>query len=308
VEWLIDLPTFVQVLTSFPNRLVRYAWLRPWPFGRAPAVHAQRYLARRPRGAHARELASWLEDWHGDRGNWLAAYEVAAGPGGDPDDLPELRQRAAVQALAGARKQTRPDLRFSMLRHVAREFQGTEAGEDAAQLARRELEEASSQRIRISRGFLEENPEVAGPDGLALRPELLDGEMGNGDSGRKSAAPAIRRQGVSEERLARVVALLHETAQENYLEDPGDVLGADADRDLFFERARLGVADSPDRRPAAQSTYAFVGLRERYGLVRGRESILPFDIVIQGSLPDLGLGVFPRMRVPRPTPDAVLYK
>jgi hypothetical protein len=49
-------------------------------------------------------------------------------------------------------------------------------------------------------------------------------------------------------------------------------------------------------------------MRERYGLVRGRESILPFEIVVQGSLPDVSLGVFPRMRPPRATPDAVLYR
>jgi hypothetical protein len=48
-------------------------------------------------------------------------------------------------------------------------------------------------------------------------------------------------------------------------------------------------------------------MRERYGLVRGRESILPVDLVIQGSFPDLGLGAFPRIRMPKPSPDAILY-
>ena len=59
----------------------------------------------------------------------------------------------------------------------------------------------------------------------------------------------------------------------------------------------------PSSRSSAESTYAFIGLRERYGLVRGRESILPFELVVQGSLPDVSIGVFPRMRTPRPTPD-----
>ena len=35
---------------------------------------------------------------------------------------------------------------------------------------------------------------------------------------------------------------------------------------------------------------------------------LPFDIVVQGSLTDLTLGAFPRMRTPDETPDAVLYR
>jgi hypothetical protein len=113
---------------------------------------------------------------------------------------------------------------------------------------------------------------------------------------------------VSAERLARLVALLDETATRNYRVDPDDVLAPDAHRDLFFERARLGVSDTPDRRPTARSSYAFLGMRERYGIVRGRESILPFEIVVQGTLPDVGLGVFPRLRQPRATPDAILYR
>jgi hypothetical protein len=82
----------------------------------------------------------------------------------------------------------------------------------------------------------------------------------------------------------------------------------DADRDAFFERLRLGLADDLDARPSARSSYAYSGLRERYGMVRSRESILPFDLVFQGSLTDLRLGAFPRFRTPRETPDAFLYR
>jgi hypothetical protein len=32
------------------------------------------------------------------------------------------------------------------------------------------------------------------------------------------------------------------------------------------------------------------------------------DLVLQGSLPSLGLGAFPRIRSAKPTPDAILYK
>lgn len=331
VEWLIDLPAMAQAVTTFPNRLLRYPWMKKKPFGHGAAVHARNYLAMHPHGAHADEVAQWLGEWEGGQGNWLAAWDVAKGAA--PDEgrggLLGLRTRASSQALASAQRQSRGDVRLSMLRHVAREFNGTDAGREAADLAREELLKATSQRIRISRGFLTENPEVAGPDGLALRPELLDGKTGNGElhpegvvlvggrvlefnyvgeSGSMRKPPVVRRQRVSEERLGRLVALLHETATTNYAEDSGDVLGPDAGRDLFFERARLGVADHPDRRAGARSTYTFLGLRERYGVVRGREPILPFDIVLQGSLPDLSVAVFPRMRAPRPTPDAMLYK
>jgi hypothetical protein len=329
VEWLADFPGFLEMLISFPNRLIRFPWLEPWPFGRESAAHARRYLARQPEGAHAESAARWLEGFEKKRGNWVAAFEVAEASGRDPGALAKLRAKAADQAYEGALRQTRRDLRVDGLRHVSRAFQGTPGAARAAETARRELEQATAQRIRISRQFLLENPVVAGSEGLGLRADLLDGQNGNGElhpdgvvltggrelefqllaaSGKASEAPAVQRHTVSKERLARLVALLDETATRNYVEDPSDVLGADADRDLFFERARLGVADAPDRRPSAHSTYAFIGMRERYGLVRGRESILPFEIVVQGSLPDVSLGVFPRMRMPRPTPDAVLYR
>jgi hypothetical protein len=42
--------------------------------------------------------------------------------------------------------------------------------------------------------------------------------------------------------------------------------------------------------------------------VRGRESILPFDLVFRGDVQGLSLGAFPRWRPPKPTPDAFLYR
>jgi hypothetical protein len=104
------------------------------------------------------------------------------------------------------------------------------------------------------------------------------------------------------------VALLDETAIENALLDPLAGFEPDADRDLFFERARLGVAETRDPRATAISSYAFIGVREKFSMVRTHKPLLPFDLVIQGSLPDLGLGAFPRLRAPLATPDAILYR
>ena len=49
-------------------------------------------------------------------------------------------------------------------------------------------------------------------------------------------------------------------------------------------------------------------MRERFGMVRARESILPFDIVLQGSFHSLSIGAFPRFRPPKETPDAILFR
>ncbi|HET6303930.1 MAG TPA: hypothetical protein VFG80_04050 [Myxococcota bacterium] len=104
------------------------------------------------------------------------------------------------------------------------------------------------------------------------------------------------------------MALLEEASLRSARLDPDLEAAPDADRDLFFERALLGLADAPDPRAAAESTYVFESARERYGMVRARESILPVDLVLQVSGTDLGLGAFPRVRPPKPTEDAVLYE
>lgn len=328
VEWLIEAPGYLSVVTTLPNRLVRYPWLAPWPFGRAPAAHARSYLRRYPEGAHAEELRDWLSEFEADRGNWAAALSVADPERVDPGRLGELRENAARQALDTAKRERRRDARQTLTREVAREFHDTAAGREAGAIARAEAQAASAQRIQISRGFLRENPRVRGPEALGLPEVLVDDSLRNGElhpegvrllGGRtveiclvegddEDRPPKCERRTISNERLARLVALLDETTQRNALLDPDDSVGSDADRDRYFEQARLGVADTVDPRATAQSTYAYTGLRERYGLVRGRESILPVELVVQGSFPDLGLGAFPRIKKPKPTPDAALYR
>src|SRR5690606_5286499 len=78
-------------------------------------------------------------------------------------------------------------------------------------------------------------------------------------SGDEDAEPVRMQRRVSEERLGRLVAMLEETASRNALLDPLAEQAPDSLRDLFFERARLGLADETDPRPSATSTYAFVG-------------------------------------------------
>ena len=196
-------------------------------------------------------------------------------------------------------------------------------------MARAEALSATPHYIQISRGFLLENPEVAGPYGLGLAPGLLDDNAANGElhpdgvallgareievnllapSGDDEAPPLPVHTTVSEEHLARIVAQLEETSFRNSLLDSDDPVQFDPQRDVYFERARLGLADDIDRRSYAEAGYVYRGMRERYGMVRARESILPFDVVIQGSLTDMSIGAFPRIRMPKKTPDAILYE
>ena len=328
VEWLLEAPTLMPVLGGIPWRLVQTA-VAP-PEEKAPALAANRYLERYPNGEHASALRDWLVEHESDEGHWVRAHATASEINDIPsDELAELAEKAAAQSIEQAGKQKRRDVRLAILQAIAERYPGTPSGRRANELLRKEIEEATEQRIRISRGYLLENRNVAGGGGLGLRPELLDDDKHNGElhplgvtllggrvleiamlapSGDEDDEPNMIRQTVSAERLSRIVSLLEETSSRNALLDPLAEQGSDARRDFFFERARLGVADTPDARPTAESTYAFVGMREKYNMVRSRESILPVEIVISGSLPDLGLGAFPRLRTPKQTPDAVLFK
>jgi hypothetical protein len=329
LEWLLEGPALVGTLGGIPARLAQSATVGAAP-ARAPALHARRYLERFPDGEHAADLRRWLVDYYVDAGNPFHAYSIArSGAGVDDERRTELEHAATRQMLESARKQPRRDLRVAMLSQIAEQHPDTESGREAAALAHEELATATAQSIRISRGFLIENPVVAGPSGVGLRPVLLDENPHNGElhpdgvrliggrvlefsllaaSGDDDDPPETLRREVSEERLARLIALLEETAARNALIDPDNDLAPDARRDHFFERAKLGVADEAGIRASASSSYAFIGMREKYGMVRSRESILPFELVVQGSFPDLGLGAFPRLRMPKTTPDAVLFQ
>jgi len=329
IEWLIGAPAVARDILSSPVRLIQLPWKGPTT-GRIARVYARRYLSRYPHGAHEYEIRDWLEAYETKRNNWLGVLAVAEGREGLSDKRrAKLRALAAQQAVDMASHESRRDVRNTMLRHVAREFPDTTAGVAAGHAARLEVEEASEQHIRISRGFLLENPEVAGPRGLALAPGLLDEDLSNGElhplgvaflgertleinlvaenSDEDDPPKAVKRR-ISPERLARLVSQLEETSIRNALLDVDDVQAPDAQRDVYFEKVRLGLSESVDPRAATESHYVYRGLRERYGVVRRREPLLPFDLVIRGSLSDMSIGAFPRIRKPRETPDAFLYK
>jgi len=328
LSWLGLVPALPGVVIGLPARLIQFPVQHP--DRRVPAVLARRYLERFPEGEEAGDLRGWLLAYEQGRGNHVGALRVAeSAPAPDPQRIAKLREDAAEQALASAEKERRLEVRVPLLQEVASQFPGTEGAQRAGAAVREEIQQASAQRIRISKGYLLENPSVAGRSGLALRPELLDGELENGElhaqgvtllgentielafvgaRGPAGAEPVLRRERVSEERLARLVAQLDEASEHLARTDRDLRFEPDARRDLYFERARLGVAENVDTRPQARSSYEYIGLRERYGVVRGRESILPAEIVLQGSFTDFSLGAFPRFRAPKATPDQVLYR
>ena len=64
----------------------------------------------------------------------------------------------------------RRDQRSALLRSIVREFPETQAGKRAGLLERYHAIDATPQRIRMSRGFLLENPMVAESEGMSRSP------------------------------------------------------------------------------------------------------------------------------------------
>jgi hypothetical protein len=293
-------------------------------------VIAYRYLGKHPDGQHTRDLMQWVLDYEQRRGNVVAALRMSDFiPGFDAERRDELAEMASQQTVAAADRMKRPDRRTGFLRQAIREYPDTEAGQLAGERVRFELEKGSPQKIRMTRSFLKENKAVAGPGGLGINPILINDELKDGelhrsgvtflggreiqlamlaDSGEEDDPPEMVTKTISSERLSRLASILDETTRRNQLIDVDDSLEPDADRDQFIERARLGLTKVPDYRATAQSTYVYRSMRERYGIVRGRESILPFDVVVTGSFDGLSLGAFPRWRMPKQTPDSFLYR
>lgn len=330
VAWLLDAPLLINTFLFTPVRFIFSPISQQPDFKRPVAIAAYRYLDRRPEGEYKDDMARWLYKYESSQKNWTGALRMADHiPDFETEERTKLVEKAAEQQIAAAGKNERRDRKSSTLRHAAREFPDSQAGHQAGLAAREHREGATAQNIRMTRGFLIENPQVTGPRALGLRRDLIDGENANGElhprgvsfiggrylefeflaeSGDEDDPPKKVRQKVSRERLTRLVAVLDDTARRNYRVDPDADLAADPRRDLFIERASLGLTDEPDPRATAQSTYVFESARERFGMVRGRESVLPFDLVVRGDLSSAGIAAFPRWRKPKETPDAFLYR
>jgi len=330
IAYLVDAPTIAMTLILAPLRALTSPWTGSPDFRRAPALAGYRYLMRYPDGDAQHAVVDWLYHYESDLERWGRALRLAdLMPDFDPEERAELVEKTATERIARVEHLERRDNRASVLKGVAREFPDSIGGHQAGLQARAEFEDASPQHIRITKSFLLENPSVAGRNGIGLNPKLLNDDDADGelhpegvllrggrvleilviaDGGDDKDPAESRQRRISKERLIRIASSLDEAVQRNSLVDVGARQNADSSRDVYLERASLGLTEEIDKRPSAESTFVYQSLRERYGLVRGRDSILPFDLVFRGSLGEFTLGAFPRWRPPRETPDAFLYR
>jgi hypothetical protein len=320
-EWLIDAVPMVYAFAMTPFRALQYSNARA-QFGGSVLFAGDRYLAHFPDGAHAEEIRADLEERYDVRGQWtraLALHEAREAP--DAETIASYRKRIADRSLDYAQSQPLARTRIEVFRAIASEYPETAAGKQATRLFGEEMEKSTPQQIRVSREFLDENPAVWAPGALALRPELMDGNSRNGELappgvtllGRTVVRLALDEQEpvtveVPPQQFARFVAALEEASNRQLATDERDRASHDPQRDVFFERAKLGLLDRADMRPTATSHAVFLGSTEKYGMVRRRDSILPVDVVLQGGLEDFGFAAVPKIRLPRESPDAFLYR
>jgi hypothetical protein len=330
IAYLIDTPTIAITIVLAPLRALLSPFQKGPDFDRAPALAGYRYLLRFPGGVDQGEVLEWLYEYETDHDRYARALRLAdLMPEFDAEERLELVEQAAESQRVIVDRLDRRDTRASVLKGVAREYPDSDQGREAGMQARKEALDASAQHIRLTKGFLLENPDVAGREGIGLEPRLLNDDDADGElhpegvvlRGERTLEirliaegaddddpPESRFRKIGKQRLAQIASSLDAAVHRNSLADLEARQLPDANRDAYLERAALELTEDEDQRAAAESSFVYQSLRERYGLVRGRESILPFDLVFRGSLGDFTLGAFPRWRAPRETPDSFLYR
>lgn len=321
LEWLLDVPGIAVAVLLTPMRVLQYPLVSAH-FGGSVLHAGEAYLAHFPAGSHAQQVRRDLEQRYADRGLWrsaLAKHEDQDVT--DPDQIAEYREQIATRGLEMANSHPRIDAQISIYRSIASEYSDTESGRRAAEALLAALREATPHEIRISKEFLAEFPELWAAGALGLRPELMDGDDDNGELGEAGvtllgrSVVRIELEGAEPvttelppEQFARFVAGLEEASYRRLASDDRDRAEPDPQRDLFFERAKLGLVAEADLRPAASSRAVYLSSKEKFGSLVRRDSILPVDVVLQGGLEDFGFAALPRIRVPRRRPDSFLYR
>ena len=321
LEWLIELPSMAMSIVTTPQRMIQYPSQRR-RFGGNVILTGERYLKRFPHGAHAEEVHADLESLYAQRGRSgraLEHHEAQLEP--NPDQIAEYREGVAENLLRAAGLERRWDVRSQIYKAILEDYAETPQAKIASQELHVLLTETTPQNIRLSREFLIENPELWGPGALGLRRELLDGEEENGEIAEEGITligktyvrislegrePVMRS--IPEEHFQRFVALLEDAHYRTVAQDARESPDRDLQRDLFFERARLGLLDRADARPSASSSATFLSTHEKHGYLRRGTTILPVELVVRGGLEDFGLSAFPRIRTAKETPDAWLYR
>lgn len=234
------------------------------------------YVRSHPESGDAAEVYRVVAEAYEERGmiDKAISYHQLAGSSGEK--ISSLKEKAANVLLGAAAKGqvrgTREHYLTAIIDHYPESTAAAEATKKLAELAKSE-----NQGLRMSKRFLMDNPEVAGPGGLGLKASLFDGNVRNMELADRGIAlgednellihyqtPAgVRSQsyGLSSQATDRFFAALR---QKNH-----QVALADADRRVkgsvggirnlplpVVQGARTGIRDAGEDRD--ETTFSFV--------------------------------------------------
>ena len=137
------------------------------------------YIRNHPESESATEVYSVLADAYADKGMYEKAieYHQLSGQAAEKK-IAALKDKAAQSLLQTAAKSGDRSAQELYLKAILDEYPESEAAKEATQRLAR-LTKVENQGLRMSKQFLMENPELAGPQGLRLKPSLFDGNLTN---------------------------------------------------------------------------------------------------------------------------------
>ena len=277
--WLIGLPGMARASLSLPLRLIQLPWLPPPPTERRTALHARRYLALQPHGAHAERCASGSRT---TRATAATTSPRCAWPR-RASRCPDSRRCARRPRSRASRWRARSSASTcapAMLDGVAQRFPGharppTRRGSCCCE----EIADATPQRI-ASAALPDREPGRGGRARARPRPRRCStarratasctptaSRCVGGRRDRDRLRRGVRRRGrsaraapgarVSDEQLARLVALLEETSFRNALLDADDPVVHDAGATSSSSARASASPTASDARPERAPSYTY---------------------------------------------------
>jgi tetratricopeptide (TPR) repeat protein len=176
-EGLVGAATF-GALTILQTTAKLFQLLTGNPVSRQPVItEAEKYLHDTPPEERSPEVYAVLAKAYEKEGQFEKAityYKLA----GQTDRIPALQERAGEAILQLVKDSEHQTQKESYLRTVLEHYPNTKAARQAATQLR-ELNLPENRGLRLSKAFLQEHADLAGPQGLGLKRELFDANLDN---------------------------------------------------------------------------------------------------------------------------------
>jgi len=176
-EGLVGAATF-GALTILQTTAKLFQLLTGNPVSHQPIIaEGEKYLHNTPpeeRSSEVYETLAKAYEKEGQLEKAITYYEQA----GQNDRVPQLQERAGDALLELAKQSEHQTQKESYLHTLVTQYPQTKAARKAAPQLR-DLNLPENRGLRLSKAFLQENRDLIGPQGLSLKPSLIDGDIDN---------------------------------------------------------------------------------------------------------------------------------